>query len=213
LSKDGDNFGDSISYEDFRDFIADEETHLVYISNKNKLLAFNGKKENGERRYDFSYLIDIPTRNTTKLPMTAICDNGNIIGREIWEDGDKGYTVHTFGYLSEPDSEIPSLIQSRPIKVQQDDKCSYRVVFTGYFEGIQDNWADLVVMGSLDADHWRVIGVKEKKLVGGFHNLGCLTERGSWKYLMFIFAGQLSNNSHIDSVDITVDGRYNNKKR
>ena len=97
--------------------------------------------------------------------------------------------------------------------MQQDDKCSYRVVLTGYFEGIQDNWADLVVMGSLDADHWRVIGVKEKKLIGGFHNFGCLTERGSWKYLMFIFAGKLTNESHIDSIDITVDGRYNNKKR
>ena len=86
-------------------------------------------------------------------------------------------------------------------------------MLSGYFEGETGNWADLIVLGSLDGDHWRVIGVKEKKLYGGFHNLGCLTERGSWKYLMFIFGGKLSNNSHIDSVDITVDGRYNNKKR
>ena len=206
LSKENDNFYDSISLEDFKDFIVHSDTHLIYISNKNKLLAYN-------KSYDFSYFIDIPTHNTTKLSMSAKCDDGDIIGRTIWEEGVKSYTVHTFGYLSETDNSIPCLIQSRPIKVQQDDKCSYRVVLTGYFDGILDHWACLVVLGSLDADHWRVIGVKEKKLVGGFHNLGCLTERGSWKYLMLIFAGQLSNNSHIDSVDITVDGRYNNKKR
>lgn len=207
LSKTGDTFADSISTTDFVDFIKHEDTHLIYISNKNKLLAYNKNK-------DYSYFIDIPTHNMTKIAMSAFGDDEDIIGKTIWEAGQSTYTVHTMGYLSEPNSnDIPCLVQSRPIKVQQDDKCSYRVVLTGYFEGILDNYADLIVLGSLDGDHWRVIGVKEKKLIGGFHNIGCLTERGSWKYLMFIFGGKLTNASHIDSVDITVDGRYNNKKR
>ena len=210
LSKDGDAFDDSISRSDFVDFIKDNDTHIVYISNKNKLLAFNENK-------DYSYFIDIPTHNATKLAMSAMCEDGQLLDRKMWERvgeaGSESYIVHSFGFLSQTDGDIPSMVLSRPIKVRQDDKCSYRVVLSGYFEGETGNWADLIVLGSLDGDHWRVIGVKEKKLYGGFHNLGCLTERGSWKYLMFIFGGKLSNNSHIDSVDITVDGRYNNKKR
>jgi hypothetical protein len=206
------SFDNSISegtLADFADFIKREDTHLVYISIKNKLLAFN-------KDIDYSYFIDIPTGNTTKLYMKARCDNGEVVGKEMWLQTsiiDGTYRAHTLEYLSASDNAIQSLILTRPIKVQQDDKCSYRVVLTGYFEGETNNWADLVVMGSLDGDHWRVIGVKEKKLLGGFHNLGCLTERGSWKYLMVIFGGKLKENSHIDSVDITVDGRYNNKKR
>jgi hypothetical protein len=199
----------AISQIDFIDELSMSDTVVSYISKNNNLIVYNGV-------WKYVYIIDIPTRNVTKLHRSLAWDNDNYPNENYWkkidDDNKMSYTVVTFPYRSE-NGYVDSLVVSRPIKVQQDDKCSYRVVLTGYYEGILDHWACLVVLGSLDADNWRVIGVKEKKLVGGFHNLGCLTERGSWKYLMFIFAGKLSNNSHIDSIDITVDGRYNNKKR
>lgn len=195
---------DSISHDDFIDYLQQEKTVVSYISKKNKLVVYNQNKQ-------YVYIIDIQTRNTTKLNLCFAFDDDNTPEETYWEPEGK---YHVFGYRSESGLR-DCLIQSRPIKIQEDDKCSYRVVFTGYFEGdsASDKWAELLVLGSLDGDNWRAIGVKERKLNESFHNFGCITERGSWKYLMFIFAGELSPKSHIDSIDITIDGRYNNKKR
>lgn len=199
----------ALSTNDFIDYLQNENTVVSYVSKKKKIVVYNKDR-------NYIYIIDIATRNTTKLFFSVAFDDDNSPTEEYWKkvitQTGVAYRVTEFGYNSQI-GKIECLIQSRPIKVQQDDKCSYRVVISGYFEGNANKWSELVVLGSLDGDHWRAIGIKEKKLNGGFHNLGCITERGSWKYLMFIFAGDISNKSHIDSIDITVDGRYNNKKR
>ena len=198
---------DSLSTDDFIDYISDIDTVVSYVSKKNKIVIYNKFEQ-------YIYLIDIKTRNTTKLDVRIDFDDDNSPEETYWLDIGGEWRPLVFCYLSD-EIETDCLIQSRPIKIQQDDKCSYRCVLTGYFEGNPNSnqWAELVVLGSLDGDHWRAIGVKERKLNEPFHNFGCITERGSWKYVMFIFAGRLSHNSHIDSIDITVDGRYNNKKR
>lgn len=198
---------DSLSTEDFIDYIGNTDTVVSYVSNKNKIVIYNKFKP-------YIYLIDIKTRNITKLDVCIDFDDDNSPEETYWVYNGGEWSPIVFGYLSDA-KETDCLIQSRPIKIQQDDKCSYRCVLTGYFEGNANStkWAELVVLGSLDGDHWRAIGVKERKLNEPFHNFGCITERGSWKYIMFIFAGRLNSNSHIDSIDITVEGKYNNKKR
>lgn len=75
----------------------------------------------------------------------------------------------------------------------------------------EGSYAELIVLGSLDAKHWQLIGIQEKELFDGFHNFGCVTERVSCNYIMILFAGKLSPDSHIDSIDIQVEGKYNNK--
>lgn len=207
-------FRNYLSSEDFRDFLMDEHTCLAYISSKNKVLAFNGTE---------TYFIDIKTRNVSKLPITLTWSDNNYPTPTMWVQRGSNqppqvrkytYKKVEFEYLTQ-NSDVNCLIQSRPIKVQQDDKCSYRLVLSGYFNGAENSpyWAGLVLLGSLDGEHWRVIGVKNKRLNGGFHDFGCLSGRESWKYVMFIFAGYLHTDSHIDSIDLTVNGRYNNKKR
>lgn len=201
----------ALSTEDFIDYLHDEYTMVSYVSIKNKILVYNQNKP-------YVYFIDIATRNTTKLNVSVAFDDDNspvelYFSKEYNQRYNKfHYTSYKLDYRS-ADGVVDCLIQSRPIKIQQDDKGSFRLVMTGYFDGDAGQWAELVVLASLDGKNWRAIGVKEKRLEGGFHNLGCVTERGSWKYLMFIFAGQLKNNSHIDSIDLTVEGKYNNKKR
>jgi len=210
---------EKISYEDFLTFLNKEGTFVAYIAEKNKLLVFNNGKNIDDHEHSYCYLIDIPTRNTTKLSTRFFAVDNNNIGKRFWsaERASKSGRIqatysNVFEYYSQ-EANLDCLIASRPIKIQQDDKNSYRLVVSGYFEGAANQWAELVVLGSLDADHWKVIGLKEKKLEGGFHNIGCVTDRDTWKYLMFIFAGQLSTESHIDYIDVTVEGRYNNKKR
>lgn len=74
------------------------------------------------------------------------------------------------------------------------------------------NYAGLYVLGSLDSNHWQLIGAKEKRLTpNGFHDLGCIIERVSVKYLMVILVGKLTPNSHIDRIEITSNNKYNNK--
>ena len=204
------NFNSYISTDDFNKFIKDEKTVLAYISSKNKVLAFNGTE---------TYFIDIDTRNTCKLGLNIIWKDNNYPTPAMWSSYDSGagsyrYEKLTFEYLTQT-GDINCLIQSRPVKIQQDDKCSYRLVMSGFFNGDANSqyWAGVVLLGSLDAEHWRVIGVNNKKLNGGFHDFGCLSERGTWKYVMFIFTGYLHTDSHVDSIELTVNGRYNNKKR
>lgn len=202
---------ESLDSVDFIDYLHKTDTVVSYISKKHKLVVYN-------KTLPYVYLIDVSTRNATKLKMKIEWDDDNFPEETYWISGynTDEYTIRTFTYRSREDN-VDCLVQSRPIVVQQDDKSSCRVVISGYFNNtdtVTDNhWAYIVVLSSLDGENWRVIGVKGKKLSGGFHNMGCLTERDSWKYLMVIFAGNLSTDSHIDSLDITVNGRYNNKKR
>lgn len=203
------SFSYAISHNDFVQYVNNSSAVVRYINEKHKLLVYNGS-------YDYSYLIDIQTGYTTKLPVRICFDDDNAQSYVFWErrlSPPYTYIKYQFEYDSPSTTMQNCLVQSRPIVIQADDKNSFRLVMTGNFIGPDDGWAELVALGSLDAEHWRVIGVKEKKLKHGFHNLGCLTERGTWKYLMFIFAGRLNKGSHIDSIDVTVQGRYNNKKR
>lgn len=197
----------SLSTQDFIDYLHEADTVVSYISKKNMLVVYNKNKT-------YIYLIDIATRNTTKLDICIAFDDDNSPVETYFVENVNTWTSRVFGYRSQEGS-TDCLIQSRPIKIQQDDKCSYRLVVTGYFEGAEntDKWAGLIVLGGLDGDHWQVIGVNNECLDAPFHNIGCVTNRGSWKYLMFIFAGHLSTESHIDSIDITVESKYRNKKR
>ena len=197
----------ALSTQDFIDYLHDVNTVVSYVSKKKSIVVYNKTKP-------YIYLIDIATRNTTKLPICIAFDDDNSPEETYWYMSDGTAMPITFGYKS-ISGYTDCVIESRPIKIQQDDKCSYRFVITGYFKGdiSADKWAGIVVLGSLDGDNWRVIGVENKKLDKPFHNFGCITERSSWKYMKFIFAAHLSENSHIDSIDVTVEGRYNNKKR
>jgi hypothetical protein len=104
------------------------------------------------------------------------------------------------------------LIQSRAIKLDLGLKTAYRVILRGKFKSDSDKQAVLLVLGSLDGEHWEPIGAYEKSLTGGgFHDIGCVTDRVSCKYLMVVFAGELSTDSHIDYINITTNRKYNNK--
>lgn len=74
------------------------------------------------------------------------------------------------------------------------------------------HFAGLYVFGSLDGNHWTPIGAEEKLLSSNrFHDIGCRTYRVSVRYLMVVFAATLSQDSHIDGLEITSDVKYNDK--
>ncbi len=77
---------------------------------------------------------------------------------------------------------------------------------------IREHYAGLYVFGSLDGEHWMPIGGTEKLLsYNRFHDIGVRTHRVSVKYLVVVFTGYLSTDSHIDGMEITTETRYNEK--
>ena len=77
---------------------------------------------------------------------------------------------------------------------------------------IREHYAGLYVFGSLDGEHWIPIGGTEKLLsYNRFHDIGVRTHRVSVKYLLVVFTGYLSTDSHIDGMEITSETRYNSK--
>ena len=69
--------------------------------------------------------------------------------------------------------------------------------------------AGLYVLGSLDGEHWKVMGGKEKRLTtDGFHDLGCETYRDNVRYLMVIMVGELDEGSHIDQLELDINHKY-----
>lgn len=108
------------------------------------------------------------------------------------------------------------LLQSRPKELDPALGNVYRVVVRGYFRNPQEDNADkhlgLYVLTSYDYKNWNLCGWKEKQLSDeGFHDIGCETYRATAKYIMVILTGQLADGSHIDKIDMTGIGRYNNK--
>lgn len=108
------------------------------------------------------------------------------------------------------------LMQTRPMELDPALGNTFRVVVRGYFRNPQENDSDkhlgLYVLGSYDYKNWQLYGWKEKRLSdAGFHDIGCETYRASMKYIMVILTGQLADGSHIDKIDMTGRGRYNNK--
>ncbi len=79
---------------------------------------------------------------------------------------------------------------------------------------IREHYAGLYVFGSLDGEHWMPIGGTEKLLsYNRFHDIGVRTHRVSVKYLLVVFTGYLSTDSHIDGMEITTETRYRDKLR
>lgn len=77
---------------------------------------------------------------------------------------------------------------------------------------IREHYAGLYVFGSLDGEHWMPIGGTEKLLsYNRFHDIGVRTHRVSVKYMLVVFTGYLSTDSHIDGMEITTETRYNEK--
>ena len=77
---------------------------------------------------------------------------------------------------------------------------------------IREHYAGLYVFGSLDGEHWMPVGGTEKLLsYNRFHDIGVRTHRVSVKYMLVVFTGYLSTDSHIDGMEITTETRYNDK--
>lgn len=216
------NLQDYISSNDFIDFVKDVDTHIVYIGIKNKLYIYN--KGNVDRNVEASaYWVDIETGSTTKLTDVFEIDDNDPNDAQF-AVGNKVYKLD-YSYQG---SRIPTLLQTRPIKISNSLKTSYRVVLRGYFhagKGTDNNsiYSSLLVLGSIDGEHWQPIGVKEKEIIKvdasgqayeqPFHDIGCVTDRESVKYLMVVFASYLDADSHIDGIELTIDNKYNNKLR
>ena len=193
---------DSVDDElDFRDYVASPDTYITYVSQKNKIVVYNGKQP-------YIYWIDIPTRNVTKLPTSIKMDNDNY-PTELYVKADG--SILEFNQLSAK-GNTQTMFQTRPIKLDGGMKTDYRVVVRGHFESDEhDKIAALLVLGSYDGECWQPIGYKEKSLNGSFNDIGCDTDRVTHKYMMIIFSASLNRDSHIDGVELTKKNKYNNK--
>lgn len=109
---------------------------------------------------------------------------------------------------------VMTLIQTRPLKLQNGQKTSYRVVLRGYFNATSPlvDASALLVLGSYDAINWQPIGLKQR-YTDGYNNIGCVTDRVSCEYIMVIYSSPLTPDSHIDRIEITINNKYNNKLR
>jgi hypothetical protein len=198
---------ESICKEDgFREYVISEECddkcNVTYITSKNKVLVYRSDKE-------YCYFIDIQTRIATALPLRILTDN-NSYPNTLFYDGSSVLEFEHFPYVEGTDI----LLQTRPIKISHGLKSYYRVVLRGKFETAeQGKVAILLVLGSVDGEYWIPIGKMEKSLDNSFHDIGCVTDRVSMNYMMVIFAGNLGEPSHIDSIELTMDNKYNNKLR
>ena len=192
---------DSISNNDFIQFLSNADTVVSYVSNKNKVIVYN-------KNHNYSYWIDIPTRIVTKLPIGISMDNNNYPTEQyLLNNG----LVLEFGYLSN-NADVQCLLQSRPIKNTYGMKSTLRVIARGYFNSSDaDNYAVMLVLGSYDAINWQPIGICQRPFAGGFNDLGCVTDRVSHKYVMVIITGKMSPDSHIDGIEMTINNKYNNK--
>lgn len=204
---------DSISYSDFREFISDNNTRLIYIYDKNKVLVYNNHK-------DYCYLIDIATRISTKIAVRVFFDDGNypkphlgIQGYGVIERGleiSDGYKLPQLAYKLDGDEYTQTMFQTRPIKLGTYDlKSSFRVVLRGRFDVERNRFAGLCVLGSNDTEKWMYLGSTKKK--GRFVDLGTTIHRVSCKYLMVIYVGRISGDSKINGLEISSNVKYNNK--
>lgn len=194
---------DQIPEDNFLDYLKDLSTHIVFLPNKKQVIIYNPYRSN-------CYLIDIATKITTQL------NNCFQFNSENHHD----VLFHEKGLLwsfSQKPVGNKTLLQTRPIKVDRFLKSSYRVILRGKFSAEDvdtDEYSSLLVLGSLDGEHWQPIGIKEKKISdGAFHDIGCVTDRVSVKYIMVIFASYLDKDSHIDHLELTLVDKYNNKLR
>lgn len=202
---------DCISYTDFVDDIQLSNTYLRYLHAINSVVVYNSDMA-------YSYLIDLSSWTVTKFEQKIVCDDLDY-PKQVFRIGDtQGSSLLRpiqFDYHSGA-KHTQCLLVTRPILLDsQHLKSAYRVVLRGKFNSpIVDSsvYAGLYVFGSLDGNHWTPIGAEEKLLSSNrFHDIGCRTHRVSVRYLMIVFAATLSQDSHIDGLEITSDVKYNNK--
>lgn len=193
----------SVCRVDFLEFISDADTYVSYISDKNKIIVYN-------KKFAYSFLIDIPTQVVTKINSTIMFDN-NDYPEELYCDD--SYKLLDFNNHSRG-GNVMTLIQTRPLKLQEGQKVSYRVVLRGYFNATDPltDASALLVLGSYDAINWQPIGLKQR-YTDGYNNIGCVTDRVSCEYIMVIYSSPLTPDSHIDRIEITIKNKYNNKLR
>ena len=200
----------SISMSDFREYVSDIDTRLSYIYDKNKVLVYN-------KKHNYSYLIDITTRITTKIAESIQFDNGNYPEPEFGIIGNKTMQLKTMAYKLEPNKYTQTMFQTRPIKLGTYDlKSSFRVVLRGKFDVEKDKFdakndkkAGLYVLGSNDTERWMYLGGTERG--GSFYDLGTTIHRVSCKYFMVIYVGSISGDSKINGIEISSNAKYNNK--
>ena len=197
----------SVSDKDFIDFVKDENTHIAYISIKNKLLVYNSSTS-------YAYWIDIDTRNTTKISGGYRFHNNDYVkpmflkGAAVYHFERDALSGNAMG------TRIPVLLQTRPIKLLSTFKSGIRIVLKGNYGGDSGTWASLLVLGSYDGVTWHAIGSKEMPLNNGrVYDIGCDVDRVSVKYLMVIFTGTFTADSSIDTLEIMSKQKYNNKLR
>lgn len=190
-----------ISKDDFIDFLSDSKTVVTYASEKNNIVVYNPSKP-------YCYWIDIPTRNTTKLPVGIRMDNNNYPNEEYVTAENR---IMMFKHLS-AEGDVQCVLQSRPIKLGGKHTSHIRVVARGYFNSADaGKYAVMLVLGSYDGVNWQPLGSMQKPFAGGFHDLGCVVDRVSCEYMMVVVSGSLSSNSHIDGIELTKENKYINK--
>ena len=201
----------SISVTDFIDDIQSPDTYLRYLHAINSVVVYN-------KSLSYSYMIDLTHWTVTKLEQNIICDDMDYPKQIFRINNVRNNSLQSiqFDYHS-GQNNTQCLFVTRPILLDsQHLKTTYRVVMRGVFKYNpnvnEDCYAGLYVFGSLDGNNWKCIGGEEKLLSNNrFNDIGCRTHRDSVRYLMVVFAANLSQDSHIDGLEITSDVKYNNK--
>ena len=200
-----------ISTEDFLDYVQSENTYARYIHALNAVLLYNSTKA-------YSYILDLGSLSVTKSGQKFVLDDGDY-PKQTFIDV-IGYFFryfYRFDYNSGDDNSMV-LLQSRAIDLETTHlKGAYRLVLRGVFgytrsTGEPSKYAGLYVFGSLDGETWDYVNGEERELTGNkFYDMGVETHHVSYRYLMVVFAGRLSKDSHIDGLEMTSSIRYNNK--
>lgn len=202
---------DDISWEDFLKDIQYEDTYIRYLHAINSVVIYNRYKS-------YSYLVDLKSWSVTKLEQRIAYDDADFpkqTFRAAYSNEGVLKSVQ-FDYYSGADN-AQCLLVTRPIALESRHlKTAYRVVMRGAFEYDPDDeeerYAGLYAFGSLDGNHWDYLNGVEKLLTSNrFHDLGIEVHHVSYKYMMLVFAGTLSKDSHIDGLEITSRVKYNNK--
>ena len=189
----------AVSSTEFESYIKHASTRIVYLATKNAVIIYNSTQA-------FSFLVKLDDGIVSELPISIQMDDGNYPETMFYTNG-------SFCWAETYSENEPTqcIFQTRPMYLGGELKKSFRFLMRGTFIGkptvsgqtVTYDRAGIYVLGSLDGEHWKVMGGKEKVLPAeGFHDFGCETYRDSVQYLMLIFTGYLDNGSHIDRIEI-----------
>lgn len=203
----------AIDDDDFRKYIQNAETHISYLHALNSVIVYRPSM-----KHPYSYLINLDNWVVVKLSRTVFFDDNDYPKQTFgWKDrGDEEFSFIQFDYESRR-GNTQTIMVTRPIMLDSRHlKTAYRFVLRGSFEYNPEDdearYAGLYVFGSLDGNHWDFLNGTEKLLTDNrFHDLGVETHHVSYKYLMVVFAGHISADSHIDGLEMTSKEKYNEK--